>query len=83
MYGKATGVATGTLPATGGMVLFPNYLWLFPTPPLPPALHPPPPPPPPPPRRRCLISLGHRTVTRRLQVRNRLPSSLRNHDRIP
>jgi hypothetical protein len=29
MYGKATGVATGTLPATGGMVLFPNYLWLF------------------------------------------------------
>jgi hypothetical protein len=29
MYGKASGVATGTLPATGGMVLFPEYLWLF------------------------------------------------------
>jgi hypothetical protein len=29
MYGKAAGITTGTLPATGGMVLFPEYLWLF------------------------------------------------------
>ena len=29
MYGKAAGVTTGTLPATGGMVLFPEYLWSF------------------------------------------------------
>ena len=29
MYGKAAGVTTGTLPATGGMVLFPEYLWWF------------------------------------------------------
>ena len=29
MYGKAAGITTGTLPATGGMVLFPEYLWWF------------------------------------------------------
>jgi hypothetical protein len=29
MYGKAAGLTTSTLPATGGMVLFPEYLWLF------------------------------------------------------
>lgn len=29
MYGKAAGITTGALPATGGMVLFPEQLWLF------------------------------------------------------
>lgn len=29
MYGKATGITAGTLPATGGMMLFPEYLWWF------------------------------------------------------
>lgn len=29
MYGKAVGVAAGTLPSTGGMVLFPEQIWWF------------------------------------------------------
>ncbi len=29
MYGKAVGVTAGTLPSTGGMILFPEQIWLF------------------------------------------------------